>query len=73
MEFKSPPTVSEKLKATFALGLSSNFSTLLGLLIIWVFLTRAEWADGFWSRALFVLLLGPTFLADSVNLSLIHI
>lgn len=56
-----------KIKATFILGLGSNFSTMGGVLAAWILLSRTEWVAGFWWQLFHALLLAPVFLGDAVN------
>ncbi|HNW37174.1 MAG TPA: hypothetical protein PKM25_19690, partial [Candidatus Ozemobacteraceae bacterium] len=57
----------EKIKATFALGVGSNFSTMGGLLVTWVLLTRTGWIEGFWNQILYTFLAAPVFMGDAIN------
>ena len=57
----------EKLKAIFMLGLQSNFPTLVGIVVIWIFLAKTGWMTGFWDIIFLVLSFVPTLMGDAIN------
>ncbi len=61
------PQASEKLKATFALGISSNYSTLFGIVLGWVTLAKSGWVGDFWSSLFTAFLMAPAFMGDAIN------
>jgi len=62
-----PVSATDKIKATFALGVGSNFSTMGGLLAAWVLLSRTGWIEGFWSQVFHAFLVAPVFMGDAIN------
>lgn len=57
----------DKLKTVFFLGLSCNFTSLVGCIAVWVALDKLGYADGAIATALLVLSFAPIFMADAVN------
>jgi hypothetical protein len=57
----------ERLKSVFMLGLSSNLTTFVGLLLIWIIAARQELVTGFFNTLLTVLAFTPVFMADAIN------
>jgi hypothetical protein len=49
------------------LGLTSNFTTLAGLVLVWIYLSRGQWVEGFLETALTVLAFTPIFMGDAVD------
>ncbi|GAB4270320.1 MAG: hypothetical protein Kow0029_06960 [Candidatus Rifleibacteriota bacterium] len=57
----------DKIKSIFLLGVSSNFTTLFGLVLVWIVLAKNEWVSGFWDTALTTLSFAPIFMSDAIN------
>ena len=56
----------KKLKSIFFLGLSCNQTTILGCILVWIFLSRNE-LSSFWNNLMMVLSVMPFFMGDAVN------
>ncbi len=56
-----------KLKKILFLGLSCNQTTIIGCLLVWVFLTKQNELSSFWSNILMVFCISPFFMGDAVN------
>lgn len=57
----------DRIKSVFLLGLSSNFTTLVGLVMVWIILSRNDWVYGFWETAFTILAFAPVFMGDAIN------
>jgi hypothetical protein len=64
---KVTPNAVERIKTVFLLGLSSNLTTVAGLILVWVLLARNEWVSGFFETLFMVLAFAPIFMADAIN------
>jgi hypothetical protein len=64
---KVTPKAVERIKSVFLLGISSNFTTLAGLVLVWIILVRSQAVSGFWPTLLMVLSFTPIFMADAIN------
>ncbi|MGM0601035.1 MAG: hypothetical protein ACQETH_14595 [Candidatus Rifleibacteriota bacterium] len=49
------------------LGISSNFTTLVGLVLIWILLVRSQTVEGTLATLIAVLAFTPVFMADAIN------
>ena len=55
-----------KLKTIFFLGLSCNQTTIIGCILVWMFLSRNE-LSYFWNNIIMVYCVLPFFMGDAVN------
>ncbi|MFZ2961046.1 MAG: hypothetical protein WA705_29555 [Candidatus Ozemobacteraceae bacterium] len=59
--------VAEKLKATFFLAISSNFTTMAGVVAAIVLLSKTDWIEGSLGKMLYACTLIPTLMGDALN------
>jgi len=57
----------DRIKSVFMLGISSNFTTLVGLVLIWILLVRSQTVEGAFDTLIAVLAFTPVFMADAIN------
>lgn len=57
----------EKLKSSFFVGMTSNSSTLIGLVAVWIAFSKLGFLDGFWATILTVISFGPIFMGDALD------
>jgi hypothetical protein len=57
----------DKFKTIFYLGLSCNFTSIVGCVAVWVALTKLEYSSSVFSTILLALCFAPIFMADAVN------
>lgn len=57
----------DRIKSVFMLGISSNFTTLVGLVLIWILLVRSQMVEGAFATLVAVLAYTPIFMADAIN------
>jgi hypothetical protein len=57
----------DRIKSVFMLGISSNFTTLVGLVLIWILLVRSQAVEGAFATLIAVLAFTPVFMADAIN------
>lgn len=57
----------EKLKSSFVLGMTSNSTTVIGLVGVWIAFSKAGCIDGFWASFLTVISFLPIFMGDALD------
>jgi hypothetical protein len=57
----------DKFKTIFYLGLSCNFTSIVGCVAVWVALTKLEYSSSIFATVLLALCFVPIFMADAVN------